>query len=110
LGGLANMSTFEQLVLTACKGKRISFDETDIYPPHFNRSAIPISFVHGEWNECLFPESSEIEYKLLPRFNRPELNVQNALPSCGHIDWIFGKDAHRDLYPLMAKYLEGPGK
>jgi hypothetical protein len=107
---LADMSTFEHLALTVCKGNVISFDETDIRLPNFNRLAISISFIHGECNGCFFLESSGINYKLLHRVNDPESYTRNALPSCGYIDCIFGKDAYRDFYPLMVKYLAGTGK
>jgi cholesterol oxidase len=108
--GIANMRTFEQLALMGRKGHLVSFDAADIYLPHLDRLAIPIKFIHGERNECFLPESTEITYELLRRVNGPDRYTRNVIPGYGHIDCIFGKDASRDVYPLILEHLEGAGK
>jgi cholesterol oxidase len=108
--GIANMRTFEQLALMGRKGHLVSFDGADIYMPHLSRLAIPITFIHGERNECFLHESTEIAYELLRKVNGPDLYTHTAIPGYGHIDCILGKDASRDVYPFILKHLEGAGK
>jgi cholesterol oxidase len=108
--GIANMRAFEQLALMGRKGHLVSFDGADVYLPNLKRLAIPIAFIHGERNECFLPESTEITYDLLRKTNGANLYTRNVIPGYGHIDCIFGKNAAKDVYPLMLNHLEGAGK
>ncbi|MGD0799011.1 MAG: alpha/beta fold hydrolase [Acidobacteriaceae bacterium] len=108
--GIANMRTFEQLALMGREGHLVSFNGADVYLPHLNRLAIPITFIHGERNDCFLPESTEITYELLRKVNGPGLYTRNVIPGYGHIDCIFGKNASTDVYPFILDHLEGAGK
>jgi cholesterol oxidase len=108
--GIANMRAFEQLALMGRKGHLVSFDGADVYLPNLKRLAIPIAFIHGERNECFLPESTEITYDLLRKTNGANLYTRNVIPGYGHIDCIFGKNAAKDVYPLMLNHLDGAGK
>ena len=48
----------------------------EAYLPHLDRLAIPITFSHGERNECFLPASTEKTYELLPQIKR-----QDSLPT-----------------------------
>jgi len=108
--GIANMRAFEQLALMGRKGHLVSFDGADVYLPHLNRLGIPIAFIHGERNECFLPKSTEITFDLLRKTNGAGLYTRHVVPGYGHIDCIYGKNAAKDVYPLMADHLEGAGK
>ena len=106
LFGIANIRALEHLGVMCRKGQLVNFKGEDIYLPHLERMAIPITFISGAENECYLPESTEITYNLLCENNGKENYKRFVIPDYGHIDCIFGKDAVDDVYPHILNQLE----
>ncbi|CAN1724368.1 cholesterol oxidase [Hyphomicrobium sp. 1Nfss2.1] len=104
--GEANIEAFQQLALFARKGQLVDADGQDVYLPHIDRMALPILFIHGADNACFKPESTERTLERLAAVNGRQLYERKVIPGYGHIDCIFGKDAARDVYPLIAAHLD----
>lgn len=104
--GLANMKAFQHLALLTNKGHLLDFEGKDVYLPHLDRLAVPITFIHGADNECFVPESTKITYDLLCEKNGASLYDRHVIPGYGHIDCIFGKNAAADIYPLILNALD----
>lgn len=104
--GIANIRAFEGLALMTRKGHIVAADGSEAYLPHLDRLAIPITFVHGEQNECFLPESTAMTVKLLSEANGAGLYKRHVIPGYGHIDCIFGKNAVNDVYPFILEHLE----
>lgn len=104
--GIANMESFEHLALMVRKGHLVGADGSDRYMPHVARMAIPISFVGGELNECFLPGSLDKTVERLAEANGSNLYSRHQVKGYGHIDCIFGRDAARDVYPLVVKHLD----
>lgn len=104
--GVSNISSFKHLARMARKGRVVTADGTDAYVPHLDRLALPITFIHGAENACYKPKSTEITHNLLSKRNGRGLYQRYVIQNYGHIDCIFGKDAARDVFPLMLKHLE----
>lgn len=104
--GVANVKAFEHLALLANKGHLLNFRGEDVYLPHLNRLAIPITFLHGADNNCFLPESTQITYDLLRKTNGNSLYDRHVIPGYGHIDCIFGKNASSDVFPFVLEALE----
>jgi cholesterol oxidase len=107
--GIGNMRAFEQLATMVRKGQVVSFKGEDVYLPHLDRLAIPISFIHGAQNACFLPESTRKTFDLLCQTNGANLYSRSVIPGYGHIDCIFGKNAAVDVYPFILHHLEGKG-
>ena len=107
--GIANTTSFEHLAALVRKGQLVSAKGEDIYMPHLERLAIPISFIHGAENNCFLPESTEQTVKLLGEKNGSKLYTRHVIPKYGHIDCVYGKNAATDVYPLIVQHLEGDG-
>ncbi|WP_447980762.1 GMC oxidoreductase [Candidatus Nitrospira bockiana] len=105
LFGIANMRAFEHLALMTARGHIVAADGREAYLPHLERLAIPLAFIHGERNECFLPESTALTVEHLARVNGPALYRRHVIPEYGHIDCIVGKDADRDVYPLILAHL-----
>jgi cholesterol oxidase len=103
--GISNMKSFQHLALTVEKEKAVNFEGQDVYLPHADRINIPIKFISGENNECYLPSSTQKTYDLLTKVNGPKYS-RDVIPGYGHIDCIFGKNAARDIYPLVAAHLD----
>jgi cholesterol oxidase len=84
----------------------VNFEGNDIYLPHLDRLAIPITFIHGAKNECFLPESTEITLHDLSEANGSSLYKRQVIRGYGHIDCIFGKEAVRDVFPFILEHLE----
>jgi cholesterol oxidase len=104
--GVANMKAFIHLARLTNTGHLVDFDGNEVYLPHLDRLAIPISFIHGARNECFLPESTEITLRLLAQANGSSLYKRQVIPGYGHIDCIFGKNAANDVYPFVLEHLE----
>jgi len=104
--GVANMKAFMHLARLANTGHLVDFGGNDIYLPHLDRLAIPITFIHGAQNECFLPESTEITLNDLSKANGSNLYKRRVIPGYGHIDCIFGKNAVKDVYPFILEHLD----
>jgi cholesterol oxidase len=107
--GIASIRAMEHLALMVQAGSLRSADGQDIYLPHSERLAIPITFLHGAENACFLPDSTAKTMELLTRRNGSHLYRRHVIPDYGHIDCIFGKCAARDVYPLILAHLEATG-
>jgi cholesterol oxidase len=106
LFGIAGMKAFEHIGRLVRTGHLVAFDGNEQYMPNLERLKIPITFIHGEENQCFLPESTERTYNLLREKYGDELYSRHVIPKYGHLDCIFGQNAARDVYPLILKHLE----
>ena len=106
LFGVASISNFEHLGKMTRAGKIVNAKGEDVYLPHVERMAIPMTFIHGAENELWLPDSTRQTYEWLCEANGKHLYNRYLIPRYGHIDCIFGKNASQDVYPLMLKHLE----
>lgn len=104
--GVGNVRAFAHLATMVRAGHVVAANGGDTYLPYLERLAIPIAFVHGAENQCFLPESTEITYNLLRAKNGKDLYTRHVIPSYGHIDCIYGKNAARDVYPFILNHLE----
>jgi len=104
--GVANMKAFMHLARLANVGHLVDFNGAEVYLPHLDRLAIPITFIHGEQNQCFLPESTEITLNDLAKANGSKLYQRHVIPGYGHIDCIYGKNAAKDVYPFVLEHLE----
>jgi cholesterol oxidase len=104
--GVANMTCFEHLARLTNTGHLVDFAGHDVYMPHLDRLAIPITFIHGADNECFLPESTAVTFDDLCRANGSRLYNRHVIPGYGHIDCIFGKNAAQDVFPYILDALD----
>ena len=103
--GVAAIEALSHLALMVRKGHLVDARGNDVYLPHLQRLALPISFIHGAENGCYHPESTRLTYEKLRAANG-DLYSRHVIPSYGHIDCIYGKNAVQDVYPLMLAHLD----
>ena len=104
--GEANIDAFKELALFTRAGHVLDKDGNDVYLPHVERLALPILFIHGAKNACFLPASTERTLERLAAANGRQLYERQVIPGYGHIDCIFGKNAARDVYPLIVAHLD----
>jgi choline dehydrogenase-like flavoprotein len=104
--GIANMTTFDQISLALRKGHMVAADGADVYLPATDNLRVPLMFLHGEHNRLFTPEGSQLTYDYLVETNGPDLYTRTVVPGYAHMDLFVGKDAGRDVYPLLAADLD----
>lgn len=103
--GVANLAAFDHLTRMIRKGHVLSARGKDVYLPNLERMAIPITFISGAENACFLPESTERSLLALEQANGAGLYHRILIPGYGHIDCIFGADAHLDVFPHIIGHL-----
>jgi hypothetical protein len=58
----------------------------------------------GEENKCFLPASQERTYAYLDGY-QPGYHALHVLARYGHLDMFLGRDAHRDVFPLIVEEL-----
>lgn len=100
---------FYQIKRCIEKGNLISIEQDDQLPEDYIASKpktnARISFFTGEQNLCFLPESQMKTYHYFNHLE-PGRHTLHKLPQYSHLDVFMGKDAARDVFPLMVEELE----
>jgi cholesterol oxidase len=78
----------------------------DTYLPHVERLKLPITFLAGDHNRIFLPATSARTLHWLREANGPELYERVVLENYSHLDGFIGRDAVRDVYPVILRHLE----
>ena len=104
--GVANMRTFQQITRTLREGHVVAADGADVYLPQVDRFRMPISFLHGANNRLFLPEGSKLTHDFLVEHNGPDFYTRHVIDDYAHMDLFIGKDAARDVYPVVTAELD----
>lgn len=102
--GPAPMSFFAQMAECVAAGQLVSVSKRPGALPRYAERApqtdARIALFAPQLNRCFLPESQERTFAFLQR-HRPGKDSIHRIPGYGHLDVFFGKDAARDVFPLM---------
>lgn len=104
--GIASMSSFNHISLMVRKGHAVDKDGNDVYIPHLDRLAIPITFVHGAENNLFLPENTMKALHTLAAANDAALYQRIEFPNYAHMDCYMGRDAAKDIFPTIVSELD----
>lgn len=104
--GKTRMTAFKHLSAMVRKGHAVDAEGDEAYLSHLDRVTIPITFIHGEHNRMFVPKSTERTYDALREANGDDLYRRVVIPDYAHMDCFIGKDAARDVYPLVVDELD----
>ena len=71
------------------------------------RTQARIAFFAGRLNQCFLPESQLNTYAYFNQL-RPGFHALHVFDHYSHLDMFFGKDAARDVFPVMLQELNQP--
>jgi hypothetical protein len=71
------------------------------------RTDARFAFFAGEKNICFLPESQQRTHDFFQK-QRKDYHSLHVLPGYGHLDVFIGKDAARDVFPIMLEELDRP--
>ncbi|MGH7617710.1 MAG: alpha/beta hydrolase [Gemmatimonadaceae bacterium] len=104
--GVSNLTTFKQITQAIRKGHVVSANGDDVYLPAAHRLKLPIAFLHGEHNRLFRPEGSALTFEYLREHNGPEYYTRHVFKDYAHMDCFIGKNAARDVYPVVTAELD----
>ncbi|MCO5164792.1 MAG: GMC family oxidoreductase N-terminal domain-containing protein [Planctomycetes bacterium] len=102
--GVAPITAFRHLARIARVKHVVGAGGQERYLPNLGRLNMPITLIHGANNGCFLPGSTAATQQILTAAGRQV--VRHVVPGYGHIDCIFGKDAVRDVFPLVLDHLD----
>ena len=106
LFGLTSLPCLQHLAAMVRAGHVVDADGHDVYGPRIQRLTLPLLLLHGGRNRRWLPEGTQLSYEALCRENGASFYTRHVIPEYGHHDCIIGRNAVRDVYPLMREHLE----
>ncbi|WP_449373131.1 alpha/beta fold hydrolase [Arthrobacter psychrolactophilus] len=104
----APLTFFRQMAQSAQAGHLVPTGTVPLLPTSLVAAAPQTDarfvFLAGEDNRCFLPSSQQRSFEFFAG-HRPGRDALHLIPGYGHLDVIFGKNAWRDTYPLIAKEL-----
>ena len=104
--GVANMETFQHITKMLRADHAVTWENENTYLENAKNVQTPILFIHGENNRLFLPEGSRKTYDFLCETNGPQLYSRKVIPNYAHMDCFIGKNAARDVYPLVREELD----
>jgi hypothetical protein len=109
--GFVPVAFFRQMARCVRRGRLVSVDGFPVLPKDFGaaepRTNARFALFAGALNRCFLPASQTATFDHLNRFRRNYHSV-HVLPGYSHLDVFFGRDAARDVFPLIRSELERP--
>ena len=103
--GEANLASFQHIAMLVRKGKILNAEGKDVYLPHVERLAIPITLIHGAQNHLFLPEGSRQTLRTLCARNDATLYQMITYPTYAHMDFFIGENAATDIFPDLVAQL-----
>jgi cholesterol oxidase len=102
--GVVSLTAFDHLAQMVRAGHAVGVDG-ETYLRNLDRLAIPMTFLHGGDNRCFLPEGTARTFEALSAANGAALYRRTVIPAYGDIDPVIGKNAVRDVFPLVLEHL-----
>jgi hypothetical protein len=100
---------FRQMARCVEEGHLVSVDRLGALPESFvaepPRTDARFAFLAGEKNHCFLPESQKKTFDYLDSIDTNHHSF-HLLRGYGHLDVFMGRNAHRDVFPLIMNELE----
>ena len=103
------MSFFDHIAKGVSEGSLVNTGRYDQLPRNFTaqppKTDARFVLFAGERNRCFLSESQERTFEFLDR-HQPGHHAVHVIPDYGHLDVFMGRNAAKDVFPLMADALE----
>jgi hypothetical protein len=109
--GHVPLSFFRQMAKCVASGHLVRYEDSPGLPSSYTaeapRTDARFALFAGADNLCFLPESQERTHAWLSSW-RPDYHSIHVMPGYSHLDIFMGKDAWRDVFPLMLDELQSP--
>jgi choline dehydrogenase-like flavoprotein len=104
--GRTNITTLNHVGRMLIKNRVVDKYGNDVYLPHAERLAIPVAYIHGEYNNIFRPEGARRTVEWLSEQNGPEHYKLHMIKDYAHMDCWIGENAMRDVFPIALAELD----
>lgn len=104
--GVANLTTFKQITQALRAGHIVDSSGKEAYLDNVDGLKLPILFIHGARNRLFLPEGSKATFEYLKEKNGAEYYTRHVFDDYAHMDCFIGKNAARDVYPVVTAELD----
>ena len=104
--GVGNLAALGHLGTIMNRRLVVDVDGGEAYTRHPERLRLPILLVQGEKNYIFRPPGTTRTLRWLQTANEPSLYERVVLPGYAHLDALIGREAHRDVYPVLSGHLD----
>lgn len=104
--GRVNLRAMKQLTEILMANHLINAKGENSYLPHLQKLTLPMLFISGANNDCVLPSSTLKTFNLLRNTNGHDYYHRHEIANYGHVDCVIGKNAAKDVYPLILDFLE----
>ena len=108
--GNANLTTLKHLTRMIQQGHVVDAKGQNTYLPNVARLAMPIAFIQGDQNRMFVPAGSQKTFEYLSEKNGSQWYTRTMLPGYSHMDCFIGRDAAKDVFPVIHAELEKMNK
>lgn len=109
--GHVPLSFFRQILTSVRQGHLVSVEDFPQLPSSFvaqpPQTDARFALIAGARNRCFTADSQERTFEFLDA-HRPRYHTVSIVPNYGHLDMFMGRDAARDVFPLIRKELDLP--
>ncbi|PSL18472.1 alpha/beta fold hydrolase [Shimia abyssi] len=108
--GRISTKPFLQIALMMREGQSVAADGSNIYLPNHQNLDMPITFIAGALNEEFLPDTSLRTLEWLREANpdKAHLYHRHVFTEYGHMDCFIGRNANRDIFPMIIERLKNP--
>jgi cholesterol oxidase len=104
--GVGSLTALEHLATMARRQAAVDHEGADVYRPHVERLRLPILLVQGDHNRIFHHEGSLRTLRRLQEANGTALYERVVLPGYAHLDALIGRNAARDVFPILSDHLD----
>jgi cholesterol oxidase len=103
--GVGNLTALDHITRITQSRGAVDVNGNDVYLAHPERLRLPLLLLHGERNAIFHPEGSLRTLRWLEAANDPSLYERVILHGYAHLDALIGRNASRDVFPLISHHL-----
>lgn len=107
--GPVPLSFFRQMARCVNAGRMVRYDDLPQLPADYTagepQTDARWSFFAGEKSGCFLPPSQQRSHEFIEKYRRGQ-SALYRIPDYSHLDVFIGKDASRDVFPLMLDELD----
>jgi cholesterol oxidase len=104
--GYGNVTSFGHIRQFIRHERLVNAKGADVYLPHVERLQTRVVLLQGSDNQLCLPEGSAETLEWLVKYRGADACTRVVVPEYAHLDCFIGRDAARDVFPLVLQQLE----
>jgi cholesterol oxidase len=104
--GYANVTSFGQISQFIRNGRLVDAKGADVYLPNIDQVQARIVLMQGNENELFLPKGSAETERWIRKHHGADACTRLVFPEYAHLDCFIGRNAARDVFPLVVRELD----